>query len=126
MPSESRLIPPRSYNLRIDIADENDMPSILRIREPTTSEQVQALNGQMEQAAAAGDWPEIMNIIEKRDAVLREIADSEQLTAFLAACRSTDRIRLLAETARRDVADKLTTLQRGKEAADSYLANASG
>ena len=102
------------------------MRSILRIREPTTSEQVQALNGQMEQAAAAGDWPEIMNIIEKRDAVLREIADSEQLTAFLAACRSTDRIRLLAETARRDVADKLTTLQRGKEAADSYLANASG
>ncbi len=102
------------------------MPSILRIREPATSEQVQALNGQMEQAAAAGDWPEIMNIIEKRDAMLREIADSERHTAFLAACRTTDQIRLLAETARRDVADKLTTLQRGKEAADSYRANASG
>ncbi len=126
MPSGSRLIPPRRCNLRIENCDGDEMPSILRIRERTTSEQVQALNGQMEQAAAAGDWPEIMNIIEKRDAMLREIADSERHTAFLAACRSTDQIRLLAETARRDVADKLTTLQRGKEAADSYRANASG
>ena len=112
--------------MRIEFCNGDDTRSILGMKERTTSEQVLALNGQMEQAAAAGDWPKIMNIIEKRDAMLREIADSERHTAFLAACRSTDQIRLLAETARRDVVDKLTTLQRGKEAADSYRANASG
>lgn len=126
MPSGARLIPHHRCNLRIEFCNGDDMRSILRMKERTTSEQVLALNGQMEQAAAAGDWPEIVNMIEKRDAMLREIADSEQHTAFMAACRSTDQIRLLAESARRDVADKLTTLQRGKEAADSYQANASG
>lgn len=89
----------------------------------TLSEQVRALNGHMEEIAGAGKWLEVIDIMVNRDAMLREIEDSERQAALLAARRSMTRVRQIAETARRDVADKLTTLQHGKEATDSYRAN---
>ena len=90
----------------------------------TISEQVLILNCQIEDLATAGKWLEVGDSIKKRDAMLLEMDINEGPAALLEASRSTDRIRKLVEAARRNVADEISALMRGKKAADSYQANA--
>lgn len=97
--------------------------SAAKLRERTLSEQIASINGHMEELAAAGEWDQVLETIEKRDAMLGEIDDTDRKATLLAARRSTARIRALALNAQREVAEKLTELQRGREATDTYRAN---
>ena len=90
------------------------------LKEETLSEHVLSLNGHMEELAAAGEWQRVMEYMVKRDAMLREIGDNERKTALLAARRSTEQIRKMAEIAKKETANRLAALKRGQKAADSY------
>ena len=90
-------------------------------KEESLSDQVQSMNEHMEALAADGEWQQVMDFMVKRDAMIREIDDDERKGALLAARRSTDHIRRLAETAKRETATKLAALKRGQQATDSYL-----
>jgi len=92
-------------------------------KEKTLSEHVASMNGHMEELAAAGEWEQVSELLEKRNAMLREIDDDKKEAALRAASRSTDRIRGMAEQARSEVAGRLAQLHRGKEATDSYRAH---
>ena len=92
------------------------------IREQSLSEDVQSLNEHMEELAAAEEWNEVAELMTKRNAMLREIDESERAEALLAARRSTDRIRRMAANAQGEIRNKLAQLQRGREATDSYRA----
>lgn len=82
-----------------------------------------SLNARMEELAAAGEWDEVANILVKRNAVLREIEGRDKREALTAARRSTDFVTSLARKARAEVAEKLSQLHLGREAADTYRAH---
>jgi hypothetical protein len=94
------------------------------LREQTLSEQVLSINEHLEELAAAEEWHQVSDLMTKRNAMLQVIEDVGQEAALVAARRTTDRIQRMAENARKDVADKLAQLQRGKVATDSYRAHA--
>lgn len=85
--------------------------------------EVLALNSTMEQLAVDGDWEQVAVLVSKRNTLLRKVGDAAKKTALEESKRSTDRIRRLAEKARQDTADRLSRLQRGREATDSYQAH---
>lgn len=85
--------------------------------------EVLALNTMMEQLAVDGEWEQISALVSKRNALLRQVGDAARKTALEESKRSTDRIRRLAEKARQETADRLSRLQRGREATDSYRAH---
>ena len=89
-------------------------------KEETLSDHVLSLNGHMEELAAAGEWQKVMEFMVKRDAMIREIDENDRKAVLLAARRSTDQIRKMAESAKRETADRLAALKRGQKAADSY------
>ena len=92
------------------------------LREQTLFEQVRSMNEHMEELAGAEEWQEVADLMTKRNAMLREIPEAELGAALQAARRSTDRIRRMAVNAQSEVQHKLTQLQRGREATDSYRA----
>ena len=92
------------------------------LREQSLSDQVHSMNEHMEELAAAEEWQEVADLMAKRNAMLREIEESERGAALVAARRSTDRIRRMAVNAQGEVRSKLAQLQRGREATDSYRA----
>jgi len=92
-------------------------------REQTLSEHILSVNEHMEELAAADEWEQVSELLSKRNAMLREIADDEKEVALKSARGSTERIRDMAEKAQGEVAEKLAQLQRGREATDSYRAH---
>jgi len=94
------------------------------LREQTLSEQVLSMNEHMEELAAAEEWSQVSDLMSKRNAMLQVIEDACLEPALVAARRTTDRIARMAEKSRKQVADKLARLQRGKVATDSYRAHA--
>lgn len=94
------------------------------VKEQTLSQHLQSMNDHMEELAAAGEWQQVTELLPRRNAMLGELAEDKKVDALLAASRSTERIRGMAEKARAEVADKLAQLHRGKEATDSYRAHA--
>ena len=85
--------------------------------------EVLKLNAEMEQLAVDGEWEGVSLLVSKRNTLLRQVGDAARRTALEESKRSTDRIRRLAEKARQDTADRLSRLQRGREATDSYQAH---
>ncbi|MDH3439952.1 MAG: flagellar protein FliT [Gammaproteobacteria bacterium] len=98
----------------------------MKVIEPaeTLADIVLSMNDHMEELAADGEWEKISDLLVKRNAMLREIADDEKAPVLKATDRSTERIRKLAQKAHGDVGQQLAQLHRGKEATDSYLAHA--
>lgn len=92
------------------------------LKEQSLSEELLSLNEHMEELAAADEWNEVADLMTKRNAMLREVDESDRADALLAARRSTDRIRRMAENAQGEIRKKLSQLQRGREATDSYRA----
>jgi len=93
-------------------------------REQTFGEEILSLNEHMEELAGAAEWRQVFEILGKRNAMLLELEGSERAEALLAAKRSTEQLRLMADNARQIVAKKLTDLARGKKATDSYRRHA--
>jgi len=100
------------------------MASNAVLREQTLSDQILSLNTHMEELAVAGEWQQVFEILARRNAMLAELEDRERPDALLAARRSTDQIRSMANEAKHAVARKLTDLSRGRKATDSYRSHA--
>ncbi len=96
---------------------------LLTTDDPALAE-VGQLNQEMEALAVEGEWEKISALLDRRNRLLRQLGPEAKREAFEASRRSTERIRRLAEVAQREVADKLSRLQRGREATDSYQAHA--
>ena len=92
--------------------------------EETLADIVLSMNDHMEELAADGEWEKVSELLVKRNAMIREIADDEKGPVLKATERSTERLRKLAEKAHGDVGHQLAKLHRGKEATDSYRAHA--
>jgi len=93
-------------------------------QEYSLDEQVQYLNARLEELAVAGEWNEVAHVMDKRNSLLQSIDGPAREAALVAARRVTIRVQKLAESARQEVGEKLSQLQRGKRATDSYLAHA--
>jgi len=92
------------------------------VPERCLSEQVQSLNEHMEELAAAEAWDEVAKLLEKRNAMLPHIDESERESALVSAKITTDRIQEMAKTALTSLGSEIATLSRGREATDSYTA----
>lgn len=90
------------------------------LQEQSASEQVVSMNEQLEALAAAGHWNQVADLVTRRNAMLMSIKNASREAALIAARRTTIRLQRLAESARKEVSDKLATLQRGKRATESY------
>lgn len=85
-------------------------------------DQISSINADMERLAAEGEWAQVSTLLERRNAMLREIDDVSRETALREASRSTERIHRLAVEAHNEIGGKLAQLKRGKKATDSYRA----
>lgn len=94
------------------------------LREANLCEQVLSMNEHMEELAAAGEWQQVASLVTKRNAMLQEIDDSVREESLVAARRSTDRIKRMAEDAQNQVAEKIAQLHRGRKATQIYQSNA--
>ena len=94
------------------------------LREQGQCEQVLSLNKELEEQAMAGEWSQVEELVQKRNTILKAIEGSGREAALLAARQTTLQVQRLAEAARQEVAEKLSQLQRGRKATDSYLAHA--
>lgn len=93
------------------------------LREQDASELVGSMNEQMEELATAGNWEQIADLMVRRNALLLSIKSASRAAALMAARRTTIRLQRMAESARKEVSDKLAKLQRGKRATESYQAH---
>lgn len=94
------------------------------LQEQSLDEQVQQLNARMEELAVAGEWSEVAHVMAERNLKLQSIDNPLREASLVAARRATIRVQRLAESAKQEVGEKLSQLQRGKRATDSYLAHA--
>jgi hypothetical protein len=94
------------------------------LRDQSEHDQVLSLNKQMEELAAAGEWSEVEELMHRRNTMIKVIEGSDREAALLAARQTTLQVQRMAEAARKEVAEKLSQLQRGRKATDSYLAHA--
>lgn len=75
---------------------------------------------QMEALAAAGDWQQIEDIAVRLRVAVMDVPDSERRAVLLAVQRSTEKIAVGAQQARRTVSGKLAELRRGQVAKKAY------
>ena len=94
------------------------------LREENLSTQLIFLNEKMEALAAAGEWQQVAEMMTRRNAMLQSVEGSDRESALVAARRTTRRVLRIAEGAREEIGQKLTQLQRGKQATDSYRSHA--
>ena len=94
------------------------------LQEHSLDEQVQYLNARMEELAIAGEWNEVAHVMTRRNSLLQSIDGPVREAALVTARRTTIQVQRLAESAKQEVAEKLSQLQRGRRATDSYLAHA--
>jgi uncharacterized membrane-anchored protein len=86
----------------------------------TPSDEVSDLLARMEQLAETGDWQRLETVVGKLQQLIVQVSEKERKDALLAAARSTEKVRSSAEYARREVVEKLTAIQRGRKAQQSY------
>lgn len=94
------------------------------LQEGSPDEQVGYLNARMEELAIAGEWLEVEHVVARRNTLLQSVDGPSREEALVAARRVTIRVQRLAESAKQEVGEKLSQLQRGRRATDSYLAHA--
>lgn len=77
---------------------------------------------EMEAHAASGEWEKVEELTLKLKNAILAVPDSEQRETLLAARRSMEQVQSIAQDAKNDVSDKLSSIRRGKDAAKAYAA----
>jgi len=85
-----------------------------------TAEQARELGERMERLAEEGNWQRVQAVVNKLNQVLVQIPKSERREALMAASRNIENVQSMAEYARRSVVEKLSAMQRGRKAQQSY------
>lgn len=81
---------------------------------------VREMTEHMEALADAGDWPEVETMVVRLRGALLNVPESERHALLQLVKRSTDRIQEQAESARKDVTSRLSSIRRGREATEAY------
>ena len=89
----------------------------------TISQKIRTLNAEMEQLAETGQWRQVTEFMLQRNAMLPDVPVVEQSSTYLSSQQSTRRVLTLAEAAKSGVAERLSSIQRGRKATDSYREN---
>jgi len=84
------------------------------------------LRTRLETLASDGDWAEFAIVMQRRDALLPNVAVEDRAVVFAAALSTNERLLGLVRSERQDVSDQLVTLRRGKEMIGEYAANRHG
>lgn len=86
-------------------------------------DQAAALNRHLLQLASEDKWPQIADVVQRRNAVLARVPVATREQALLAAQHCNDQLKILALSAKTRYAEQLGTLRQGRRAAESYRAN---
>ena len=89
----------------------------------TISQKIRALNAQMERHAVTGEWQQVTEISEQRNAMLADVPLDQQSSTYVSAQQSTKRVLVFAKEAQSGVKERLSSIQRGRKATDSYREN---
>ena len=90
----------------------------------SVSEKIQSLNQQMFELANAREWEAVGHLLKARNRLIRQLDGEERRAAIVASQECMQKLLRLAETARTEVADQLSSLMQGKKAAHAYRAHA--
>ena len=82
--------------------------------------EVLELSARMEAYASEGEWQEVEILAAKLRAAVLDIPEADRQPALMVLAQSTDKIRAMAEHARREVTERLSALRRGRDAARAY------
>jgi len=85
----------------------------------SAGEHVADLVARMEASASAGDWSRVEALAVRLRSAVLDLPAAER-ESILAAQRSTDYVQAVATAARRDVAERLSSVRRGRVAARAY------
>ncbi len=80
------------------------------------------MTASMEAFAANEEWQRVEEISEKLRRALLQIPEYERREILLSVKRSTEEVQALAQSARHSVSEKLSGIQRGKDATRAYSA----
>lgn len=75
---------------------------------------------QMEAFAADGEWQQVEELAEKLKNAVLAVPRARRRAVVVAARRSMNNVRTLAEQERASVADKLSQIHRGRDATRAY------
>ncbi len=87
--------------------------------------QVAELHRHLEILAEEGKWLELTDAIRRRDELLARVSVQDRASILGAAVCSTERLLQLARADRQAVAEKLSSLRRGRDLAGRYASNQS-
>ncbi|MDH3350138.1 MAG: hypothetical protein OEM60_04920 [Gammaproteobacteria bacterium] len=76
----------------------------------------------MEACATSGEWEKIEELAVKLEAAMLEVPEADRRELLQAAQRSMERVQTIARGARNDLARKLSSIRRGKDATRAYAA----
>ena len=77
---------------------------------------------EMEAHATCGDWETVEELTVKLKAAVLDVPESQQRETLQAAQRSMEQIQTMAHDAKSDLAGKLSSIRRGKDATRAYTA----
>ena len=78
------------------------------------------LNGEMLKQAAAANWDRVAEALKVRTALLSDVGAADRHAALVASRRATRKVLVLAQAERKAVAEQLSSLNHGRQAADCY------
>lgn len=81
---------------------------------------VREMSEHMEMLADAGDWLEVESLVVRLRSALLNVPEAERHILLQLVRRSTDRIAMQANTAKKDVTGRISSIRRGREATEAY------
>lgn len=128
---------PASYPLYQNETLPGDVMSIPQLDPGALARQLLDLTRQQVQAATAGDWEQVLDLIDQRaplsaavvaldPARLDEVSSNQVRAALTATLELDQQITDLIQTARAQLGRDVTQLRRGSRMLDSYTSAASG
>jgi antirestriction protein ArdC len=76
----------------------------------------------MEAYATSGEWEMIEELTAALKAAILEVPEKDRRAVLQAAQRSMEKVQTLAQDAKNDLAERLSSIRRGKDATRAYAA----
>lgn len=89
---------------------------------PTAGE-VELLNLALEALAGNGEWSELQAVMQRRDALLRDVGAGEKAQIYRSTLRSNERVLALLRPVKQAVGEELLALRRRAGVIDRYESN---
>ncbi len=83
---------------------------------------VAEVSAAMEAHATTGEWELVEELVARLRAAVMDVPEGQRRESLLVAQQALERVQSHAKDARGDVAEKLSAIRRGKDAARAYAA----